>query len=404
MGIAVAGATDAARGASDIVLQQEGLSTIVKAIYGSRAIFKRIETYLTYRMCSSFVFGFVFLLVFCVSDYNFPTWTLILISILNDFAVSSSSKDNVVIQRKPSQLNILKLGTVAMSMALVSSLQVWGFMHSIVVYDGTDEHFWGIKPVDSTKFTGCEAAAFNFLVLIITLQLDLIAARSPKPFWYRVSSKKDDAGRFIGNPPPSIYVMGALAFSLTIATFIAVFWEDTIVLGSGYGLSGMGFRNAGFVWAWALMWFFITDLFKSGVIIFFDKIEKSSVKGNAWLIFFQNALTQEWDQDKADEKKKTTIQSLRDKIVSYDASMRSSDDLSVAISSSLQIGLPFHYTQDGTGTDEDGAAEWAPLTLQDELFSAQTLQDDDKLLKIISEMAHTIHSLQKQVQELSSGK
>jgi H+-transporting ATPase len=41
--IAVAGATDAARGASDIILQQEGLSTIVKAIYGARIIFKRIE-------------------------------------------------------------------------------------------------------------------------------------------------------------------------------------------------------------------------------------------------------------------------------------------------------------------------------------------------------------------------
>ena len=70
VGIAVAGATDAARGAADIVLQQEGLSTIVNALYGSRTIFKRIETYLTYRMTSSFVFGFVFVLVYCVSDVS----------------------------------------------------------------------------------------------------------------------------------------------------------------------------------------------------------------------------------------------------------------------------------------------------------------------------------------------
>lgn len=76
VGIAVADSTDAARGASDIVLQQEGLSTIVKALYGSRQIFKRIETYLTYRLASSFIFGLTFTLIYCASSYNFPTWTV----------------------------------------------------------------------------------------------------------------------------------------------------------------------------------------------------------------------------------------------------------------------------------------------------------------------------------------
>jgi len=65
VGVAVAGATDAARGASDIVLQQEGLSTIVKAVYGSRKIFYRINTYLTYRICSSMIFGLFLTLVYC---------------------------------------------------------------------------------------------------------------------------------------------------------------------------------------------------------------------------------------------------------------------------------------------------------------------------------------------------
>ena len=96
LGVAVADATDAARGASDIVLQEEGLGTIVKAIYGSRKIFKRIESYLTYRICSSFTFGFTFILVYAASRYNFPTWTLILLSILNDFAVSPQARTRYV--------------------------------------------------------------------------------------------------------------------------------------------------------------------------------------------------------------------------------------------------------------------------------------------------------------------
>jgi H+-transporting ATPase len=38
VGVAVAGATDAARGAADIVLTEAGLSTIVTAVIGSRKV------------------------------------------------------------------------------------------------------------------------------------------------------------------------------------------------------------------------------------------------------------------------------------------------------------------------------------------------------------------------------
>jgi H+-transporting ATPase len=50
IGIAVQGATDAARAAADIVLTQEGLSVIIDAIYISRKIFKRMKNYVTYRI------------------------------------------------------------------------------------------------------------------------------------------------------------------------------------------------------------------------------------------------------------------------------------------------------------------------------------------------------------------
>ncbi|CAI0420919.1 unnamed protein product [Linum tenue] len=45
IGIAVADATDAARGASDIVLTEPGLSVIVSAVLTSRAIFQRMKNY-----------------------------------------------------------------------------------------------------------------------------------------------------------------------------------------------------------------------------------------------------------------------------------------------------------------------------------------------------------------------
>lgn len=53
IGIAVADATDAARGASDIVLTEPGLSVIISAVLTSRAIFQRMKNYTV--SCSAFL-------------------------------------------------------------------------------------------------------------------------------------------------------------------------------------------------------------------------------------------------------------------------------------------------------------------------------------------------------------
>jgi hypothetical protein len=50
IGIAVQGATTAAQAASDIVLTQEGLGTIVLAIVEARKIFQRLRNYVVYRI------------------------------------------------------------------------------------------------------------------------------------------------------------------------------------------------------------------------------------------------------------------------------------------------------------------------------------------------------------------
>ena len=50
IGIAVEGATDAARAAADIVLTAPGLSVIIDAILISRCIFARVRNYVIYRI------------------------------------------------------------------------------------------------------------------------------------------------------------------------------------------------------------------------------------------------------------------------------------------------------------------------------------------------------------------
>ena len=53
VGVAVHGATDAARAAADIVLTRPGLSTIVDATAISRKVFQRIKNFLAYRIAAT---------------------------------------------------------------------------------------------------------------------------------------------------------------------------------------------------------------------------------------------------------------------------------------------------------------------------------------------------------------
>lgn len=68
IGIVVADATDAARGASDIVLTEPGLSVIISAVLTSRAIFQRMKNYTVCIHTFSFQL-FSFLISFCINEY-----------------------------------------------------------------------------------------------------------------------------------------------------------------------------------------------------------------------------------------------------------------------------------------------------------------------------------------------
>ncbi|CAN1748367.1 ATPase 7, plasma membrane-type, partial [Linum perenne] len=95
IGIAVADSTDAARGASDIVLTEPGLSVIISAVLTSRAIFQRMKNYTIYAVSITIriVMGFMLLTVFW--EFDFPPFMVLIIAILNDGTIMTISKDRV---------------------------------------------------------------------------------------------------------------------------------------------------------------------------------------------------------------------------------------------------------------------------------------------------------------------
>lgn len=360
-------------------------------------IFKRIESYLTYRLCSSFIFGITFTLIYVASAYNFPTWTLILMSLLNDFAVSSSSKDQVVIQREPVSLNMYKVATTALVMAIISSLEIWGLTMSLLKYEGGEGHFWGLTPEDERDgFTGCEVAAFVFLSLIITIQLNLLVARSPKPF-FLLKTGKDESGYFTAVPPPSIHVLGSIGLSLTIATFIAVYWDDSITLGSGFGMQGMGWKNAGLVWCWALLWFVVIDLAKFAVLTIWKALEKD----HDGRTFFRNVLELGAMAQESPAAKAARVTSMQKSLGQFDDAASKELSLSASVragslTSALALLAP---PSDRTTTDVDSGKM---ITPQEAILAAETLQNDPNLMRIVSHLCFEMAQMQERLNEMES--
>uniref|UniRef100_A0A0E0DPV7 Plasma membrane ATPase n=1 Tax=Oryza meridionalis TaxID=40149 RepID=A0A0E0DPV7_9ORYZ len=100
IGIAVADATDAARGASDIVLTEPGLSVIISAVLTSRAIFQRMKNYTIYAVSITIRVVLGFLLLALIWRFDFAPFMVLIIAILNDGTIMTISKDRV----KPSPL------------------------------------------------------------------------------------------------------------------------------------------------------------------------------------------------------------------------------------------------------------------------------------------------------------
>ena len=115
-GIAVSGATDAARAAASIVLLTPGLSVIVDAIKESRKIFQRMNSYAIYRIAETLrVLLFMTLSILIFNFYPLTAVMIVMLALLNDGAILSIAYDNVHCKNKPEAWNmrmVLGIATV----------------------------------------------------------------------------------------------------------------------------------------------------------------------------------------------------------------------------------------------------------------------------------------------------
>lgn len=220
-GIAVSGATDAARAAASIVLTTPGLSVIIAAIKESRRIFQRMNSYSIYRIAETL--RVLLLMTLAILVFNFYPVTavmIVMLALLNDGAILSIAYDNVQYRNQPEAWNmrlVLAISTVLGVIGVVAAFGLFYLGERIFHLDR--DHIQTLM----------------YLKLSVAGHLTIFLTRTRGPFW---------------SIRPARILLMAVFGTQTVATLIAVYGLFMTPLGWGWAL---------FVWGYALAWFLVND-------------------------------------------------------------------------------------------------------------------------------------------------
>lgn len=223
-GFAVSNATDAARAAADIVLTAPGLSVINEAVLQARITFERMKSYATFRIAETIrIILFMVLSILVFNFYPITALMIILLALLNDLPILAIAYDNTRAQPTPVRWNLREL------LSISSVLGVMGLISSFLLFFLLEEQQVSREAIQT----------FLFLKLIIAGHSTLFITRASGWFWQR--------------PFPAPMLIGATLSTELIATVFAA---------EGWFMAPIGWKAAGLVWAYALVWMLINDAVK----------------------------------------------------------------------------------------------------------------------------------------------
>jgi H+-transporting ATPase len=233
-GIAVSGATDAARAAADIVLMTEGLSVIIDAIKESRKIFQRMNSYAIYRIAETLrVLLFMTLAILVFNFYPLTAVMIVMLALLNDGAILSIAYDNVHYKDKPESWNMHRVLGVSTVLGIVGVISAFGLFY-------LGERVFHLDRA--------HIQTLMYLKLSVAGHMTIFLTRTRGPFWSI-------------RPAPILWI--AVLGTQIVATLIAVY---------GLFMTPLGWGWAAFVWGYALVWFLVNDRVKLLAYRVFDPV------------------------------------------------------------------------------------------------------------------------------------
>ncbi len=223
-GIAVSGATDAARSAADIVLLTPGLSVIIDAVKESRKIFQRMTSYSIYRIAETVrVLLFMTLSILVFNFYPVTAVMIVLLALLNDGAILSIAYDQVHYSDQPEAWDMRRVLGVATILGITGVIASFGMFYI------------GERVLQLDRAT---IQSLMYLKLSVAGHLTIFLTRTKGHFW---------------SIRPAPILVGAVLGTQAVATLIATF---------GLFMAPVGWKLALFVWGYALAWFLVNDWVK----------------------------------------------------------------------------------------------------------------------------------------------
>ena len=319
IGIAVEGATDAARAAADIVLTEPGLSVIIDAITTSRCIFARVRNYVIYRIACTLQIVFFFFIAclafrpwhyYCSEsdrditgsyfdncDYDnsidpddddschesdsgdcvypfvyrpakfafaIPVIGIVIITILNDGCMLTIARDAVVPAAKPQSWDLAELRLVATVLGVVplasSLLLLWLGLTSADGLYPPYAWLFGRKVPSRWQNDSSDRHYLPYEQLIMIMYLKI----SISDFLTLFASRT--RGPFYERAPAPLLFAAFLVATLT-ATLLAT---QADLDDSTYPMYAIGSNAAAFVWLYNLAWFAVQDAAKVALYRAFD--------------------------------------------------------------------------------------------------------------------------------------
>ena len=237
-GIAVSGATDAARAAASIVLLTPGLSVIIEAIKESRRIFQRMNSYAIYRIAETLrVLLFMTLAIVVFNFYPLTAIMIVMLALLNDAAILSIAYDNVIYRNKAEVWDMRTVLGIATVLGIVGPLAAFGLFYL------ADRVLHIERPQVQTMM---------YLLLSVAGHLTIFQTRTRGPWW---------------SIRPARILLLAVVGTQIAATLICVF---------GFLVTPLWWGWVALVWGYALTWFLVTDRVKLIAYWALDRIADKS--------------------------------------------------------------------------------------------------------------------------------
>jgi H+-transporting ATPase len=221
-GIAVSGATDAARAAAALVLTAPGLSVIIQAVETARKIFERMNSYAIYRITETIrIMFFVVAAMIVFKFYPITTVMIILLALLNDLPILTIAYDNTWLDPNPVRWNMRRVLTIATVLGLIGVIETFGIL---------------VIAKKWFHLTDAQIQSFIYLKLAVAGHLTLFVARTRKPF--------------LSKPHPAPILLAAILGTQVLAA---------LIVGFGWLVAPIAWKYVGFVWIYCLIWIFIED-------------------------------------------------------------------------------------------------------------------------------------------------